>query len=509
MVTIKIDPVTRLEGHLSVTVEVEDNVVKEAHSEATTFRGFEVILVGRDPRDAPVLSQRICGVCHEVHRITGLRALEDAAGVKVPEGARILRNMIEAITTIYSHALHIYVLCGPDYSDAITGNGLTRLNPITGEAYIEAYKMQRKLHEALAILGGKVPHNMTPVAGGATFVPTVNQALRVVMLGEEVSDWVGPTENLPAVLERKLAGEPKDMTLGHVLNDVIDIAAYALLEGKANEWGVSHGNFISFGVYDEADGSQLEPSGVYDGTKMIPMDEKKVTEDVKYSWYTDASGGVPTRDAPPPTPAYGKEGAYSWAKAPRYDGMPVESGPLARLIAAGLDPFDLRKDLGGGANKSSTLNRILARAQETLFLRDWVLGVGLFEGNGLKDELLAALKAGNVKTYTPFEVPDSGLGVGLWEAPRGATGHWTYIKNKLINRYQVIAGTTWNTTPRDNNGKRGPIEEALIGVPVPDDKDPINVLRTIRSFDPCLACTVHMIMPGGKKYKIDVNTATP
>ena len=487
---INIDPVTRLEGHLGVSVSVEDGVVVDAKCSGTMFRGFETILVGRDPRDAPVLSQRICGVCHQSHRITGVRALENLAGTTVPDGARVMRNLIEAATTVYSHALWFYALGGPDYSDAVAKSGLKRLDPITGQGYMEAVANQRKLHEVMSILGAKVPHHMTHIHGGVTHQPSVEKIMQIKTRMFQISDWVGNTSNLPAVLEDKLAGKPNDYSKGYVLNDVVDWAVYALSEG-ADKWGGGHGKYIAYGVYDMADGSLFEPSGVWDGTKVIPMDETKITEHVKYSWYTDESGGKPG-SAPTSETKADKAGAYSWSKTPRYGDMAVEGGPLARMVIAGLDPFDLRKNLGGGAEKASTFNRTIARMQETLILRDKIV------------EWLDELVPGQ-KTYSDFEVPESGLGVGLWEAPRGPVGHWTEIEGKKIKRYQVIAGTTWNATPKDDMGTRGVIEEALIGVTVPDVNNPVNVVRTVRSYDPCLACTVHVMTPGGQKYSIQVS----
>lgn len=485
---IRIDPITRIEGHLSISVMVDDGTVVDAKCSGTMFRGFERILIGRDPRDAPVLAQRICGVCHQSHRITGVRALENAAGINVPEGARKMRNLIEAVTTLYSHALWFYALGGVDYSDAVARSGLSRLDPITGKGYKEAVANQRKLHEVLSILGAKVPHQMTYIHGGLSHEPSVEKIMQMKTRMFEVSEWIGKTSDLPAVLEDKLAGKPNDYSKGYVLNDVVDWAVCALNE-EANTWGVGHEKYISYGVYDMADGTFFEPAGVWDGSKVIPMDEKKITEYVKYSWYTDDSGGV-TRDSQIPIVAPEKAGAYSWTKAPRYGTMAVESGPLARMVIAGFDPFDLRRNLGGGAEKASTFNRIMARMQEALILRDKIL------------EWLDELIPGE-KTYTDFEVPDETLGIGLWEAPRGAVGHWTYIKHRKISRYQVIAGTTWNASPKDDMGQRGAIEEALIGVPVPDIKNPLNVVRTVRSYDPCLACTVHVITKE-KKYSMKI-----
>ncbi len=492
MVTeIKIDPITRIEGHLGIKVMVDNGKVVDAYSEGTMFRGFENIMVGRDPRDAPLLTQRICGVCHQSHRIAGTRALEDAAKIKVTDAARVTRNLIEAITTLYSHALWFYVLGGPDYSEAATKSGLKRLDPITGAGYKEAVENQRILHEVLAILGGKVPHQMTYIHGGLTYVPSVEQIVRMKTRVAQVSEWVGKTEDLPVVLDNVKAGK-HDYSLGYVLNDAVDWALFALKD-RADTWGTGHGKYISYGCYDMQDGSFFEQRGVYDGSNVIPMDDKVITEYVKFSWFTSDSGGVPTKDAPPPKPEPEKQGAYTWAKGTRYGNMPTEGGPLSRLAIMGLDPFNLRRDLGGGVTKASTFNRTLARLQEALVLRDKILE--------WIDELVPL--AGK-PTWVDFKVPSEAFGVGLWEAPRGPVGHWTKIKNSRIERYQVIAGTSWNACPRDDNGVRGPIEEALINVPVADVKKPINVVRTIRSYDPCLACTVHVLTPKGYKYSMQV-----
>jgi hydrogenase large subunit len=499
MATIKIDPVTRLEGHLGVTVKVEGGKVVEANTHGTMFRGFEKILIGRDPRDAPMLTQRICGVCHTVHRLTSLRAIEDAAGVDIPYPARLVRNLIQAVTYLYSHAAHFYVLAGPDYSDKVE-----RVTFLTGQGYQEAVRMQRILHEILGILGGKVPHHMTSVPGGVSQAPSVGQAAQVLTRALEVSDWVGATGNIPAVIENVTTGK-FDPSLGKALHDVIGVIV-AAAEAGAADWGKGPGKFVAYGVYDQPDGSLLEPRGFFDGSKVVPLDEKKITEDVTHSWLTPESGGGYIGANAPTDMQYPKGGAYSYVKAIRYDGHAAEVGPLARLVVAGLDPFDLRKNLAGGATASNTLARLIARAQETVFLRDKVLGMGLFEGNGWKDELLAALKAGGASFAVPYKVPKSGLGVGLWEAPRGATGHWISIKDHKIERYQVNAGSTWNMNPRDDTGQPGPLEQALVGVPVPDENDPINVLRTVRSFDPCLACSVHVLTECGKKYTV---MATP
>jgi hydrogenase large subunit len=496
MPTIRIDPITRLEGHLAVTVKVEGGEVVEAQSHGTMFRGFEKIVVGRDPRDCPNLLQRICGVCHTVHRITSLRAIEDAAKVEVPYPGKLVRNIIQAVTFLYSHAAHLFVLTGPDYS-----NKVPELTYLTGEGYRDAIRMQRKLHEILGIFGGKVPHHMTSVPGGVSIVPTVDHAARALTRALEVSDWLGPTENIPAVIDNVTEGK-FDPSLGVGLHYVVKLLVAAAEEGAA-DWGKGPGKFMVYGVYDMPDGSLLEPRGFYNGSSVEPMDEKQITEDVTHSWLIPESGGDYIGANAPTDMQYPKSGAYSYIKSIRYKGQAAETGPLARLVIAGLDPFDLRKKLAGGATASNTLARLIARAQETVFLRDKILGVGLFEGKGWVDELLAALKSGDAKFATPYKVPREGFGVGLWEAPRGATGHWVKISNYKVERYQVNAGSTWNMNPRDSTGQPGPLEQALVGVPVPDESNPMNVIRTVHSFDPCLACSIHVITKKGK-YTVQV-----
>jgi hydrogenase large subunit len=496
LVEIVIDPVNRLEGHMGVTVNIEDGVVTDAKTHGNMFRGFELVVGGRDPRDAPILLQRICGVCHTEHRLCSLRAIEDAAGVTVPDGARKIRNLIEVVTTLYSHAIWFYALAGPDYSRAFAGTDLERINYLTGAGYKEAVRMQRTLHEVLAIFGAKAPHHMTTAPGGVTLQPTVDHIARALTRLVEVSNWIGATENVPAVIDNVAQGK-FDPSLGSALHDIVGMIM-AAKEMGADGWGEGPNRFLSFGVYDLADGSSFEPAGFFDGSRVRPLDERKITEDVKHSWYTDDSGGMYVGDEPPLKPAYGKGGAYSWAKSPRYGRLAAEAGPLARMVVLTElkgsvlgDPFDLRKKLAGGATAANVLSRIIARAQEILLLRDALV------------RWMGELAPGE-KVSVPYEVPQDAFGMGLWEAPRGALGHWVHIQEGKVERYQVITPTAWNVGPRDNNGQRGPIEQALVGVPETDLKKPMNVVRTVRSFDPCLACTVHVMTPGGKKYHIEM-----
>lgn len=522
MTEIIIDPVTRLEGHLEITATVDDveKKVTEAYSHGNMFRGIEKILIGRDPRDAPAITSRICGVCHAVHRLTSLRAIEDAAGFKFPgrpgtkefpEGARIIRNLIQGITTIYSHAAHLYVLAGPDYSNAVAGTGLDRLDPFTGAGYREAVEAQRILHEVLAILGGKVPHQMTAVPGGVTLAPTADT------IDDILTRLTTPREALEGypLLDPELTGE--DWVNKVAVPDILDMVGAAAGLG-AGDWGVGSGNFLCAGVYDLEDGTQLLPSGVYATGERIPMDPMLIDEDVTSGRYTPESGGYPGETV---TEADLIKKAYTWYKAPRYDGMVVEVGPLARLVVNDLDPLGLR---GVNKDESSTLNRLIARAQEILLLIPEVV-------NWLTELAEKLPKLGPEDLYAPYEISRTpASGIGLWEAPRGATVHWVtidkgyckcwnsekgmyeYKRGKVIKQYQVIAGTTWNGNGRDAVGNPGPFEQSLVGVPYTGDPDAlpgtpgwkptINILRTIRSYDPCLGCSIHLLTPEGKKYSI-------
>jgi hydrogenase large subunit len=520
MTKLMIDPITRIEGHLGVEVDVNGGSVTEAKTHGTMFRGFERIVVGRDPRDAPIILQRICGVCHTEHRLCSLRALEDAAGVsdEIPEQAKLIRNIIEAITYIYSHGIHLYALAAPDYSDDVAKTGLVRLNFLTGQGYREAVKAQRTLHECLALLGGKAPHFMTACPGGVTLQPDAELITRVATRVLEVKKWaVGTTldagddaaTNAPAVLENVLAeaGEGvwkgPDPELGNGLYDIISMLGVSKLMFNADKTGIGPRRYVAMGVFDKPDGGSYLPPGFFNGDSVESFDERNVVEDVKHSWYSESSGGMYVGDAPSLEPQYEKSGAYSWAKAPRYKGVSAEVGPLARLVVAGLDPLDLRKALGGSATIGSTLTRNLARAQELLWVIDNL------------ERWLLELEPGK-KTAMDFKVPNTARGVGLWEAPRGALSHWVAIDGGKIKNYQVIAPTTWNVRPRDDDGNPGPAEECLINVPVPSTSvsthylsdasmDPLYVLQALRSFDFCLACTVSMVTPDQRKYRVLVD----
>lgn len=463
---ISIDPVTRLEGHLKIEVTVDGRQVTDAHAVGTLYRGFEPILAGRDPRDAVFLTQRICGVCPVSHATAAALALDDVTGVAVPRNGRLLRNLILGGNYLQSHIIHFYQLSLPDY---VQGpdiapftpryNGDFRLNKETSDRlmghYFKALDIRRKCHEMVAQFSGKMPHQASIIAGGVTQNAT--------------------KERIAAY--RKLLAEVAAFINNEYQEDVGVIAA------AYNEYfklGRGPANFLVYGAFplDDAGREFLFTPGAYINGKLVALDKEKITEDVSHAWYTSAGDGKPS-DAVTQA-QYDKAGAYSWVKAPRYDGTVCEVGPLARMWTS-----------GRYTNGVSVMDRIVARMLEAKLvartLPTWL------------DELEIGAPC-----EAAVEIPCMGVGVGLTEAPRGALGHWVVINNHRIERYQAVVPTTWNASPRDKAGQPGPLETALIGLPVLDADNPLDVVRTVHSFDPCLACAVHVIKPSGRKDQFEV-----
>jgi hydrogenase large subunit len=464
---ITIDPVTRIEGHLKMTVEVEDGVIKDAYSSGTLWRGIEVILKGRDPRDAGVITQRICGVCPMAHGTASILAIDDAFKVKVPDNGRIIRNLLLGSNHLQSHILHFYHLAaldyvqGPDVAPFVPRyKGDYRLSKKLNDQYVghylQALEMRKKCHEMLAVFGGKMPPQITMVVGGVTVHPTVDKIASFLWRLREIREFV---ENV-------------------YIPDVLGVAEVYADYAKI---GVGHGNLLAYGGFplDSSGKEKLYKSGRYYKGRVLIMDPGKITEDVKYSWYKDSTSGKAPFDGMT-EPEAEKSGAYSWLKAPRYDDQPYEVGPLARMWVNG----DYRQGI-------SVIDRHAARALEAkklaTVMEDWLL----------------QLKPGE-PACAEAKVPDSGEGMGLTEGARGALGHWLKVSGKKIENYQAVVPTTWNCGPRDDKGVRGPVEEALVGTPIADADNPLEIVRIIRSFDPCIACAVHLIKPNGEMKKFRV-----
>ncbi|MCA1794949.1 MAG: nickel-dependent hydrogenase large subunit [Desulfobacteraceae bacterium] len=464
-IKIPIDPVTRIEGHLKAEVEVAGGRVVDAHISGGMYRGFEQILIGRDPRDATQITQRICGVCPTAHATASALALDDAFGVELTDNGRIARNLILGANYLQSHILHFYHLAALDYVNGPeTAPFIPRyakndmrlpkeINDVAVGQYLEALEMRKICHEMVALLGGKMPHVQGIVVGGSTEIPT--------------------REALNAYAER--FKKVKQFVLDKYVPLVYLLAGPY---GDLLKTGVGHKNLVSWGVFPlDNKGNTLLKPGVYTDGKDYAVDPAMIKEYVKYSWFEDSTTGLnPTQGKTLPNP--NKPGAYSFIKAPRYNGKPHEGGPLARmwatnpdLSATGQKELGVKKLRDIGDACFSILGRHVARAEETALVAMAV------------EEWISQAQPGK-ETFVPTPIPQSAEGLGLTEAPRGALLHYINIKDYKIANYQVTSATIWNANPRDDMGQRGPIEEALIGVPVPDVANPVNVGRLIRSFDP-------------------------
>lgn len=525
-----IDPITRIEGHLRVEMEVENGVVSDAWVSGGCFRGMELVVQDRTPEDAAHIVQRICGVCPVSHAHASTIAAEKAYGIAISNNARIIRNLIEGAQFLHSHILWFYNLAALDYvnplnaldanvADAIdlaqaagtsmnsdlialkeklatfaangqlsifsgnwfgADNGTAyklppELDLICTAHYLEALKMQARASEVAALLGGKMPHVMTIVPGGTAFVPTEQKLDDLKGMVDEIYNWVKAT----------------------MIPDTLAIAPFY---ADAFKFGKGCGRYIAWGVFENKSMEMADrylPMAVLDEQfKVSDVDESKIHEYVGHSWYK----GNGTYQSPyfvtePEYTEYNVEDRYSWVKCPTYDGKPMEAGSIARIFAAYQRkvPFIVENVdallQAVGAKKGdlsalqNTLGRTAVRQVETLYIaglmKEWVV------------ELMEAVKSGDSEYFRePMTI--SGSGTGFWEAPRGALYHSEKVVDGKVEGYQIIIPSTWNLAPVNENGEPGPLEQALIGAPVEDIDMPINALRTVHAFDPCTACAVHV-----------------
>ncbi|HIE12827.1 MAG TPA: hyaluronate lyase [Desulfotomaculum sp.] len=453
---IIIDPITRTSSRGHVEVTIEQGKVVAARLSTLFFRGFEIMLRGRDPRDAPYLTQRICGICAAGHATAAAYALEDLAGVRPPRNGHLLRNLILTADTLQNHIRHFYLFAMPDFVRGPERSPFIpryrhgyRLAPKIEtrlmEHYFEAVKVSRIAHEFLAALGGKAPfvHGILP--GGATVPPD----------GALVLDLRAKLDTIGRFIKEKMVSD---------LQTVSEAYREYYKFGRRPLRILVHG----FLPVDPERKRFHFPTGVVeeDGTK--ELDASAIAEHLRHAYFKEDAGPQPAGQQET-TPQPGKSGAYSWIKAPRYNGRPFEGGPLARLWVAGC----YRRGI-------SAMDRLTARVKETEILC------------GLMKEWLEELAPGE-PVFTPFKPPKSGEGLGLTDSMRGPLLHYVQVEGGRISRYEIITPSAWNFSPRDDAGRPGPVEEALLGTPVADPGEPIEIGRIIRSFDPCFSCATHII----------------
>jgi hydrogenase large subunit len=556
-----IDPITRIEGHLRVDVEVDNGKVQKAWASSTMWRGIEKILLGRDPREAWLFTQRFCGVCTTVHALASVRSVENALQLEVPLNAQYIRNLVMIAHALHDHIVHFYQLSALDWVDVTQvlkadpakasklGESLSNwtrnstkemkatqdkvaglvasgqlgpfahgywghpamklppeVNLLATNHYLQALEFQRYANQAVAILGGKTPHIQNFAVGGVS---------NAINLNSEATLNLDRLYQLKSVLDKSI-----EFVREVYFNDVMAVAAFY---PDWFQYGAGVTNYLSVpdlplnttsteydlpgGVIMNGDLSSYRPiSG--------PNDEfwrKGVTEDSTHAYYQKDGALHPWKgETDPNFTDFQDEGKYTWVKAPRFEGKPMQVGPLANMLAGYAAGNPLVKKYVGKALDTvgaiaqikvgpevlhSTLGRHAARAVRAAVLAElagkhWQL---------LVDNILK----GDTKTFNVPTFPKGAVeGVGFHEAPRGTLSHWVVVKNGTIENYQAVVPTTWNASPRDDKGVPGPYESSLLRNPIADAKHPLEVIRTIHSFDPCMACAVHTFDPDGTEHAV-------
>lgn len=467
---IIVDPVTRVSGLLRVEVQVENNKIVDAKASGSQFRGFEKMFEGRPPLDLIRLTSRICGICSTHHAFTSTRAIEDALKITPDENGRIIRDIVNGFEFIQNYLRWTYFFVFPDYLEIIAVDPLFktespkaadyRLDKATtakiNEDYVEAIRLSREAHKALAVLAGKAPHPHGIWVGGITTeidLPQIESARYTITILKEF-----------------------------IINKLIpDVETIAKVYSDYFKMGAGYGNLMSYGLFNNyAPPIQYSLPKVRINGKEESLDINNITESVKYTWAVDNGQLLIPGKSNPANPDPTKPGAYSWINAPRYKGAAMEVGALARMTLSG-------KYKGG----ISAMDRILAKAYEAKRVCEIIEG------------LIGITKLGKA-VQKEWQVPNKALGIGLSEAERGSLAHWISINDKKVENYTVIPPTTWNLSPKDDKGVRGPAEEALVGTEIQDIANPVEVGRIIRSFDPCLSCAAHVTSDRGKAVTINI-----
>lgn len=485
MARLLVGPFNRVEGDLEVSLDVRAGRVQRAQVNATMYRGFEQILQGKLPNDALVYVPRICGICSVSQSVASAKALADLAGVTVPDNGLHVTNLMQATENLADHLTHFYLFFMPDFtrpvyaSRAWHAEAVRRFAPQTGEQMREAIAARQRWFTLLGTLGGKWPHTQSIDPGGSSRAVEPAERIRLLSKLREFR-WF---------LERHLFATPlEDMAALSSLD-----ALWAWHDAAANvgdfrlflscardldlhQLGAGPGLYLSFGAYSQPGGAHALASGVWRASEqtLVEPDTLAITEDATHAWLEDAP--MPLHPLQGMTlPNADKAGAYTWNKAPRLAGEVVETGAIARQLASGHSLVRDAVAKHGGCVLTRVIARVLELATVVPMMERW----------------LKALEPG-APYFTACELPDEGVGMGLGEAARGALGHWLVVKNGRIANYQIVAPTSWNFSPRDAGGTPGALEKALEGAPVlQGEKSPVSVQHIVRSFDPCMVCTVH------------------
>ncbi|MGE5653815.1 MAG: nickel-dependent hydrogenase large subunit [Bacillota bacterium] len=460
--TILLSPVTHVHGTFDVTVTIENHRVSDARASGTYFRGFEEMVHGRDPRDLGYFTSRICGICSTAHNLVGTWAVENMVGIQVPLNAVLLRNIMLGADILQNHIRHFYTLGlwdwvkpPPGTTMFETSNRDYRLPTSLNEDYVTFYNqskdLARKAHELTATFGAKAPHIHGIVVGGVSVHPEIDKIRRALGLLKEIKDFIR-TKMVPVA------------------------QSFGLYYPEYYLIGLGAPDMMTFGLFpDPLDGRLAFPEGVVfqeQPDQVQPIDVKRITEAVTHSWYQDQPTTYPILEETEPYRQ--KESAYSWVKAPRYQGRAMEVGPLPRLIIKG----SYRQGRG-------TLHRIQARMQEAAEVADYMeQALGRLEPCG--------------PIYTQYEPPRYGESHARTGAMRGTLAYWLRVDSGKIEKLQIITPSAWATSPRDERDQPGAMELALIGTPIEDEENPVEVGRIIRSYDPCISCACHVLTAKGQ-----------
>lgn len=493
MTRLILGPFNRVEGDLEVQLDVADGRVREARVNAPMYRGFEVMLVGRDPMDALTIAPRICGICSVSQSVAAARALADASGVQVPPNGQHAINLMLACENLADHLTHFYVFFMPDFTRAVYAGrswfaqAQRRFAPVVGGANGSGLHNRaalaaraRWLH-LMGALGGKWPHTGALLPGGTSRAIESTERVRLLAYLREMRAFLEQTlfgtalEEVAALSSLSALPAWRARAQGSDLALFLDIA----FDTGLASLGPGPGRYLSYGTYTQPDGHQALACGVWDAglQQRLPLDPTQISEDMRHAWFNEGEGGQPLHPLAGLTqPQPDKPGAYTWNKAPRLAGQVVETGALARQLADGQGLIRSAAAEHGGTVYTRVLARLVEIARILPLMEQWLMAL---------------------QPREPFHqvqaLPEQALGIGLTEAARGALGHWLRIKNGRLEHYQIVAPTSWNFSPRDTAGTPGALETALVGAALDqaDAGQSVAVQHIVRSFDPCMVCTVH------------------